>query len=134
MARVAHDSGAGVGDHDFEKEAANERPDMELSLNYRYEKQDESTGLPPTVEGLIGARTTDAVFVVDPKYRIVHWDARAESLTGFLAEEVIGRPYYEVVSGQGARTSGPVATVFRARPGARTRRPLPAVAAEAPRL
>ena len=101
MTRVAHDSGAGVGDHGFEKEAANERPGMELTLNYRYEKRDESTGLPPAVEGLIGARTTDAVFVVDLEYRIVHWDARSESLTGFLAEEVIGRPCYEVVSGQG---------------------------------
>jgi PAS domain S-box-containing protein len=74
---------------------------MELTLNTRRETRDESTGFPLAVEGLIAARTTDAVFVVDPEFCIVHWDARAESLTGFLAEEVIGRPCYEVVSGQG---------------------------------
>ena len=74
---------------------------MVLTLNNRYETRDESTGFPPAVEGLIGVRTADAVFVVDPEYRIVHWDARAESLTGFLAEEMLGRPFYEVVSGQG---------------------------------
>ena len=52
------------------------------------------------MEALLAARTADAVFVVDPEYRIVHWDARAESLTGLLAEEVIGKPCYEVVSGK----------------------------------
>jgi PAS domain-containing protein len=36
--------------------------------------------------------------VVDPEYRVVHWDDRAESLTGFLAEEVVGRRCYEVIS------------------------------------
>jgi PAS domain-containing protein len=85
----------------FVRESANERPGMDLTLNTRHETRDESTGFPLAVEGLISARTADAVFVVDPEFRIVHWDARAESLTGFLAEEVIGRPCYEVVSSQG---------------------------------
>ena len=86
---------------DFVRKAANERPVMELILNTGHETRDEATGIPPAIESLIGARTTDAVFVVSPEYRIVHWDAKAESLTGFLAEEVIGRPCYEVVPTQG---------------------------------
>lgn len=56
--------------------------------------------LPAAVEALIGARTADAVFVVDPGHRVVHWDARAESLTGLMAEEVVGRPCHEVLSGE----------------------------------
>ena len=85
----------------FVRQSANERPGMELTLTTRHETRNEATGFPPAVESLIWARTADAVFVVDPEYRLVHWDARAESLTGFLAEEVIGRPCYEVVSAQG---------------------------------
>jgi PAS domain S-box-containing protein len=85
----------------FVRESANERPGMELTLNPRHETHNEATGFPPAVESLIWARTADAVFVVDPEFRIVYWDARAESLTGFLAEEVVGRPCYEVVSAQG---------------------------------
>ena len=60
----------------------------------------ERVELPPTVEILIEARTADAVFVVDPDYRIVHWDTRAESLTGLLAEEMIGKSCYEVLLGE----------------------------------
>jgi len=74
---------------------------MELTLNTRRETRDESPAFPPAVESLIRARTDDAVFVVDPEFRVVHWDARAESLTGILAEEVVGRLCYEVVSGKG---------------------------------
>jgi PAS domain-containing protein len=85
----------------FVRRFANERPGMELTLTTRHETRNEATGFPPAVESLIWARTADAVFVVDPEYRLVHWDARAESLTGFLAEEVVGRPCYEVVSAQG---------------------------------
>ena len=101
MARIAHDGSAVAGDHTFVKEAANERSGMELTLNTRHETRDESTGFPPAVESLIWTRTDDAVFVVDPEFRVVTWDARTESLTGFLAEEVVGRLCYEVVSGQG---------------------------------
>ena len=85
----------------FVRQSANERPGMELTLTTRHETRNEATAFPPAVESLIWARTADAVFVVDPEYRLVHWDARAESLTGFLAEEVVGRPCYEVVSAQG---------------------------------
>src|SRR5829696_7092978 len=60
----------------------------------------EHTKIPQTLKSLIEARTADAVFVVDPDYRIVHWDARAESLTGLLAEEMIGKPCYEALRGE----------------------------------
>src|SRR5215218_3222801 len=56
--------------------------------------------LPRAVESLVNARTADAVFVVDPNYRIVHWDVRSESLTGLMAEEMIGKPCYEVLRGE----------------------------------
>src|SRR5215217_8092041 len=85
----------------FVRQSANERPGMELTLTTRHETRNEATEFPPAVESLIRARTADAVFVVDPGYRLAYWDARAESLTGFLAEEVVGRPCYEVVSAQG---------------------------------
>src|SRR3712207_5249382 len=60
----------------------------------------EPVGLPRAVESLIGARTGDAVFVVDPDYRIAYWDAQAESLTGLMAEEMIGKPCYEALRGE----------------------------------
>ena len=57
--------------------------------------------LPETLESLTRAITADAVFVVDPDCRLAHWDAEAESLTGFLAEEMVGKTCYEVLSGEG---------------------------------
>ena len=56
--------------------------------------------LPQAVKGFIEARTGDAVFVVGPDYRIVYWDSEAESLTGLLSEEVVGKHCYEVVLGE----------------------------------
>ncbi len=57
--------------------------------------------LPEALESLTRVLTADAVFVVDPEYRLAHWDARSESLTGFLAEEMVGKPCYEALSGEG---------------------------------
>lgn len=56
--------------------------------------------LPRAVRGLIEARTGDAVFVVAPDFRIVHWDEEAEHLTGLEAGDVLGKRCYEVVIGQ----------------------------------
>jgi PAS domain S-box-containing protein len=56
--------------------------------------------LPPAVRSLTEARTGDAVYVVDPDYRIVHWDSRMESLTGALAQEALGQPCYDAVMGE----------------------------------
>ena len=126
MARVAHDGRAGEGDHGFVQGAANERSGMEVTLNTRHETRNEAMGFPPEVESLIRARTADAIFVVDPEYRVVHWDARAESLTGFLAEEVVGRPCYEVVSAQGGTGDCFDARVRSAMKLARIGQPVPA--------
>lgn len=60
----------------------------------------EHTQLPQALRSIIEARTTDAFFVVDPEYWIVHWDSRAESLTGLLAEEMVGKPSYEALQGE----------------------------------
>jgi PAS domain S-box-containing protein len=57
--------------------------------------------LPEALESLTRLLTADAVFLVDPEYRVAHWDAGAESLTGFLAEEMVGEVCYEVLSGEG---------------------------------
>lgn len=56
--------------------------------------------LPQAVRGLIEARTGDAVFVVAPDFRIVHWDEQTEFLTGIAAEEALGKCCYEVVLGE----------------------------------
>jgi PAS domain-containing protein len=56
--------------------------------------------LPPAVRSLTEARTDDAVYVVDPDYRIVHWDSGMESLTGALAQEALGQPCYDAVMGE----------------------------------
>src|SRR5215208_5203550 len=97
---------------------------MEFTLNTRHETRDQWTGFPSAVVSLIRARTADANFVVDPEYRVVHWDARAESLTGFLAE-VVGRPCYEVVSAQGGTGDCFDARVRSAMKLARTGQPVP---------
>src|SRR5215203_4064917 len=56
--------------------------------------------LPPAVRSLIEARTGDAVYVVDPDYRIVYWDSQMESLTGALSQEALGQPCYEALMGE----------------------------------
>ena len=57
--------------------------------------------LPEALESLTRVITADAIFVVDPEDRLAHWDAGAESLTGFLTEEMVGKYCYEVLSGEG---------------------------------
>ena len=56
--------------------------------------------LPEAVKALIEARTGDAVYVVGPDYKIVHWDEQMESLTGVLSEEAAGKPCYAAVMGE----------------------------------
>jgi DNA-binding CsgD family transcriptional regulator len=60
----------------------------------------EARRLPEAVETLVEARTGDAVYVVGPEYRIVHWDERMESLTGVLSEEALENPCYDAVMGE----------------------------------
>ncbi len=42
------------------------------------------------------ARTTDGVFALDQAGQVVFWNAAAERITGYLADEVLGRPCYEI--------------------------------------
>ncbi len=56
--------------------------------------------LPQAVRGLVEARTGDAVFVVAPDFRIVHWDEQTTFLTGVGAEDALGKHCYEVVLGE----------------------------------
>jgi len=79
---------------------------MELSLDVKREARygegvrDAAEVLPLAVECLVSARTADAVFVVDPDQRIVHWDPQAEALTGLMAEETVGRPCHQALRGE----------------------------------
>jgi PAS domain S-box-containing protein len=56
--------------------------------------------LPPAVKSLTEARTGDALYVVDPDYKIVHWDSQMESLTGALSQEALGKTCYQAVMGE----------------------------------
>jgi PAS domain S-box-containing protein len=83
----------------------------------------EHTQLPQAIEGFIEARTADAIFVVDPDYRLVYWDAQAESLTGLLAEEMVGKPCYEALQGEcegGNPFSAHLCSVMRLAEGGRS--------------
>jgi len=45
------------------------------------------------------AQTADGVYALDQTQRIVFWNAAAERLPGYRAEDVIGRPCHEVLQG-----------------------------------
>jgi len=46
------------------------------------------------------AQTADGVYALDQMQRIVFWNAAAERILGYRAEEVIGRPCHEVFDGE----------------------------------
>ncbi|MBV9454285.1 MAG: PAS domain S-box protein [Rubrobacter sp.] len=62
--------------------------------------KERTTNLPQAVRSLIEARTGDAIFIIGPDYQILYWDSEAESLTGLMSEEVVGKRCYEVVLGE----------------------------------
>jgi PAS domain-containing protein len=45
-------------------------------------------------------QTADGVYALDQTQRIVFWNAAAERMLGYRAEEVIGRPCHEIFDGQ----------------------------------
>ncbi len=51
------------------------------------------------------AATSAALFVVDESGRIQHWNEGAERLTGFLEDEVVGKPCYSILCGRHAGRS-----------------------------
>lgn len=48
--------------------------------------------------------SAEGLFVADEQQRIVHWSELAERMLGYRAEDVVGRPCYEVMAG--ARPDG----------------------------
>lgn len=56
-------------------------------------------GLGAEVAGLLEvlARTTDGMVAIDPRLRVVGWNEAATDLLGYRAEEVLGRPCYEIL-------------------------------------
>ncbi len=50
-----------------------------------------------------GLVTADGIFAVDNRQQIVFWGPTAERLTGWGADEVLGRPCYEVLAGRDTR-------------------------------
>ena len=49
-------------------------------------------------------RSDEGLFVADEHQRIVAWSPSAEEALGYKAEEVLGRPCYEVVAGKDIRS------------------------------
>ena len=71
------------------------------------------------------ARTADGVFALDQAERVVFWSAAAERITGYRADEVLGRPCYEIFSSEqraGCHHCQPDCPVIRA---ARNQEPVP---------
>lgn len=48
------------------------------------------------------SRTADGVFSIDAEHRINYWSKSAEAILGYSAEEVVGRPCYEILHGRDA--------------------------------
>ena len=63
------------------------------------------------------ARTADGVFALDQAERVVFWNAAAERITGYRADEVLGRPCYEIFGSEqraGCHQCQPDCPVLRA--------------------
>ena len=75
---------------------------MSVRTSVRRAQPAKATGT-ASVDGLLTALATsaDGVYAVDSQQRIVFWSAGAEKLTGRRADEVVGRPCYEVMLGGG---------------------------------
>jgi PAS domain S-box-containing protein len=72
------------------------------------------------------ARTADGVFALDQAERVVFWNAAAEQITGYRADEVLGRPCHEIFGSEqraGCHQCQPDCPVMRA---ARNQEPVPA--------
>src|ERR671910_1196325 len=100
MDDLPQDGEAAARDHTGRKAPSGGADEMKLSLDVGREAQGAAEVLPLAVECLVSARTADAVFVVDPDQRIVHWDPRTEALTGLMAEEVVGTPCHQALRGE----------------------------------
>ncbi len=64
----------------------------------------ETPGQDATPAWVAALRSDDGLFVADEHQRIVAWSPSAEAALGYRAEEVIGRPCFEVVAGKDIRS------------------------------
>jgi PAS domain S-box-containing protein len=46
------------------------------------------------------SRTNDGAFIIDARHRIIFWNQAAGKILGYTAQEVIGRPCYEILGGR----------------------------------
>jgi PAS domain S-box-containing protein len=97
---LEHPSPLRVEDGIYLSDGRQEKPTTSRPQEPTLQRERSARELPEAVKNLIEARTGDAVYVVDPDYRIVHWDSQMESLTGALAQEALGQPCYEAVMGE----------------------------------
>lgn len=49
------------------------------------------------------ASAADGAFVIDEDQRIIYWNGAAQEMLGYTAEEVLGRPCYEILGGRDER-------------------------------
>jgi PAS domain S-box-containing protein len=54
---------------------------------------------PKSISLDVYARTADGVYAVDARQRIVYWNASAQQILGWKADEVVGQRCFEVLSG-----------------------------------
>ena len=54
---------------------------------------------PEPLRAVQGMHSAEGLFVSDGRQRILHWSESAERLLGYRAEDVVGRPCYEVMAG-----------------------------------
>jgi len=95
-----HPSRLRVEDGIYLSDGRQEKPTTSRPQEPTLQREGSARELPEAVKNLIEARTGDAVYVVDPDYRIVHWDSRMESLTGVITKEALGQPCYDAVMGE----------------------------------
>src|SRR5215204_6347958 len=95
-----HPSRLRIEDGIYLSDGRHEKPTTSRPQEPTLQREGSARELPEAVKNLVEARTGDAVYVVDPDYRIVHWDSQMESLTGMLSQEALGQPCYEAVMGE----------------------------------
>lgn len=61
-----------------------------------HERTAELNAAKQKIEAVLGS-IGDGVFAIDREQNIIHLNARGEELSGFKADDVLGRPYYDVL-------------------------------------
>lgn len=74
-----------------EKELAKEREHLEEKVKRRTKEIEEAKNRSEVLLASIG----DGVFAIDKESKIIHFNRRAEEISGYKASEVLGKPYYD---------------------------------------